>query len=459
MFIMLGLATGRLCADAGSEDDIYLVGLAQIDITPDYPVMLRGFGGRDTPSTGVIHPVYAKALAIGKPGQPPAVLIAVDICVLHEAFVRDVAQRIQKSTNLPRQRLAFTVTHSHSTSALKDASLTLYGLPRRPEFEALVERYTNDLADWLEQVAVKALGQRKPARLAWGIGSVPLAHNRRTAGGPVDNDMPLLVIRDLNGKIRALYLSYACHCLTFGSGNYKINGDWAGYAQAALQADHPGTVALLSIGCGADSNPTRSGQGKNDQEIAAIQGRQFADEVNRLLKTSLKPVRGPMEVQYNVIDLPLRDHPTLEHWQKHAPNSLYARVQLERLQEGKSLDTAVAYPIQSWTFGSDLAIVFLSAEVVVDYSLRLKREFDRNRIWINGYSNAVRSNCYIPSERVLKEGGYEGGDAMVGIHDWPARFRPGLEQIIVDEVHQQLGPVFCQKKPVTAPSETGTPQQ
>ena len=125
-------------------------------------------------------------------------------------------------------------------------------------------------------------------------------------------------------------------------------------------------------------------------------------------------------------------------------------MQLARLQRGQSLESTVAYPIQSWTFGADLAVVFLSGEVVVDYSLRLKRELDNRRLWINGYSNAVRTNCYIPSERVLEEGGYEGGDGMVTIHDWPARFRPGLEQRIVDEVHRQLGPRFRRVKAAPA---------
>lgn len=428
------------------SDDTYLVGLAQIDITPSYPVMLRGFGGRTTPATDVLHPVYAKALAINTPGRDPALLLTIDILLLHQAFVDDVVQRLHARTNLPRDRIAFTVTHSHTTSALKDASPTLYDLPRPPEYEALVERYTNDLADRLVRVALQALNNRSPARLAWTVGSVDLAHNRRTPNGPVDHDLPLLTIRNLDGKLRGLYLSYACHCTTL-SGN-KISGDWAGYAQSSLQKDHPDAVALLSIGCAGDSNPTPSSQGDN-ASVAARQGRLIADEVNRLLNTNLKPVTGPLDVQYNVIQLPLAEIPSRDEWEKRAQATdhagFFARVQLARLQAGQSLDSAVAYPIQSCTFGDSLAIVFLSGEVVVDYSLRLKAELDRDRLWINAYSNAVRTNCYIPSERVLREGGYEAGDAMVSVHDWPARFRPGLEQRIVNEVRRQIAPAFAKK--------------
>src|SRR5207247_8877757 len=106
----------------------------------------------------------------------------------------------------------------------------------------------------LEQVALEALADRRPARLSWGIGQVGFASNRRTRGGPVDHDLPTLVVRQLDGNIRAIYISYACHCVTLS--NNKISGDWAGFAQQAIEDAFPGAIAFTSIGCGADSNPS-----------------------------------------------------------------------------------------------------------------------------------------------------------------------------------------------------------
>src|SRR5262249_13875028 len=117
----------------------------------------------------------------------------------------------------------------------------------------------------------------------------------------------------------------------------------------------------------------------------------------------------------------------------------HARVQLGRLDRGEKLQTKIDYPIQTWAFGDKFAMVFLPGEVVVDYSLRLKRELDHERLWINAYANDVP--CYIPSERVLREGGYEGGGAMV-YYDRPTRLKPGLEDKIVGEVRRQLGDSF-----------------
>src|SRR5205814_6914280 len=103
-------------------------------------------------------------------------------------------------------------------------------------------------------------------------------------------------------------------------------------------------------------------------------------------------------------------------------------------------------------------MAFLPGEVVVDYSLRLKRELDGRRLWINAYANDVPA--YIPSERVLKEGGYEGGGAMV-YYDLPGPFRSGLEDMIVAAVHDLLGqrfpPVYDSQR--TAGSRALSPQQ
>ncbi|HWY85800.1 MAG TPA: PVC-type heme-binding CxxCH protein, partial [Gemmataceae bacterium] len=100
----------------------------------------------------------------------------------------------------------------------------------------------------------------------------------------------------------------------------------------------------------------------------------------------------------------------------------------------------IDYTIQSWMLGDVLALVFLPGEVVVDYSLRLKRELDGRRLWINAYAN--EAPCYIPSERVLKEGGYEGGGAMI-YYDIPAPFKPGVEKPIIETVHEQIAARFA----------------
>jgi hypothetical protein len=430
-------------AKSSPENKAFAVGIAKIDITPDYPIRLSGFGGRRTESEGVTHPIWAKAMSIDYGDAAPLLLITVDNLGVPDYMVSDLAERLQKKVGMDRAHLAVTSTHTHTAPMLTDVAPTLFGEPIPPAHQEHIDEYSRQLADWLEQVALDALERREPSRIEYGIGSVAFGMNRRQGpSGPVDHDLPVLLVRSLDGTIRAVYTSYACHCVTLS--NNKISGDWAGFAQLAIERAFPGATSFVSVGCGADINPS-SGVTGDKVDIAEEQGQQIANEVVRLASTELDPLPGPITPQLDRIDLMFDQPPSREEWERRAAlprdsfvNSAiayHAEQQLARLDGGNSLQTHVSYPIQSWVFGNRMAIVFLPGEVVVDYSLRLKQELGAERLWVNGYSNDVP--CYIPSERILKEGGYEGGDAM-RYFNRPTRFRPGLEQQIMDTVHGQI---------------------
>lgn len=417
------------------------VGVASVDITPNYPVRLSGFGFRRTESEGVTQRIWAKAIAFkGTGNDGPAVIVTVDNLGIPIGMTRDVAGRLTQKAKLEPARFAVTASHTHTAPMLKEVCPTLFGVPIPPGHQEHIDRYTKELADHLEKVCLAAMADLRPAKLEFGIGSATLAVNRRTKGGPVDHDLPVLVVRDEGGKPRAIYVSYACHCVTLSDN--KISGDWAGHVQEVVQKNYPGVIALTSIGCGADSNPT-SGVTGDKHDVAAAQGKQIASEIDRLLKQSLTPITQPVSTKTGEVELLFDTHPTRAQWQEKAkrPDAVghHARVQLAKLDRGEQLPTTLAYPIQTWAFGDQLAMVFLPGEVVVDYSLRLKKEFDRSRLWVNAYSNDAP--CYIPSERILKEGGYEGGDAMV-YYDKPTKLAPGVEQKIIDEVRRQLPAAF-----------------
>lgn len=430
-------------AGAVIEADVYSVGIAAIDITPEHPIRLNGFGGRREEAANVRQRIFAKALAIGTDEEGPAVLVTVDILGIPDRTVEDLAERLAQQTAVRRDRLAVTATHTHSAPMLQGENETLFGVPIPEEHLEHIARYTRVFEAKLEQVVLDALAARQPSRLYFGIGTVGFAINRRTADGPTDHDLPLLAVRSLEGELRGVYVSYACHCVTLSDN--QISGDWAGYAQAAIERDYPGCVAICSVGCGADQNPN-SGVTGDRADIALGQGEELAAEVRRLLGGFLAPVHGELRAQMQRVDLPLQPLPTRAEWEKRAegddPLGHHARVQLARLDRGEELPEVISAPIQSWRFGDSLAVVFLPGETVVDYAVRLKRELDASRIWLNGYSNA--SPGYVPSERILSEGGYEGGGAMI-YYDIPAPYAAGMEQKIVGAVHAQLGDDFSAK--------------
>jgi len=318
----------------------------------------------------------------------------------------------------------------------------IFGEPLPPEHQASVERYTRELTSALETVALQALAARRPALLRRGQGQAEFAANRRTKGGPVDHDLPALFVTDPDGTLRAVFASYACHCTTLTGEFNRISGDWAGYAQEEIEHGNPGIIALIALGCAGDANPNP----RSSLDLAKQHGREIAVAIDILKSSALAPVNGKLICRTKQIELPFDTLPTRAEWEARAKDSSYpgshARLNLARLDRGEKLPTTLPYMVQTWTFGDGLAMIFLPGEVVVDYSLRLKREFDARRLWINAYANDVP--CYIPSRRIWKEGGYEGGGAMI-YYDRPTRLAEQTEEMVVSAVHDLIPKRFLRR--------------
>jgi len=434
------------------------VGAASVDITPDYPVRLSGYGGRRLPNTGISQHIFAKALAIGSNDDGPAVLVTVDNCGIPASMREEVLNRLTAKTKVIDARFAICSTHTHCAPMILGVLPNLFGMDIPPEHLPAIERYTRELTDSIEKAALAALADRKPATLTWGVGKVGFAANRRTFPlKPIDHDLPVLRITGTDGKVRAIFTSYACHCTTIGID--EIHGDWAGVAQESLQRDFPGAVALTALGCGADQNPNP----RRTMDLVKKHGEELATEAKRMTLGVLKPVDGKLECQSKRIELAYDKLPTRIEWaalasSKTAAIAYHAKKNLERLNRGEALPTHLPYLVQRWSFGDDLTMVFLPGEVTVDYSLRIKREFDRERLWVNAYSNDVP--CYIPSRRILDEGGYEGAGAMV-YYDRPTKFAPDIEERIMTTVHSLVPKSFLTKpeqiKPLEAPPSVAYP--
>ena len=295
------LHPARATAEGNPRD--YRVGLSKVDITPEGPIRLSGFYSRQTESVGVRERIFARAMAVAGLDNKPAVLVTVDTIGVPAAVRAEVAKRLAAKKQLPSERLAITATHSHTTPMLNGVLETMFGAPVPPDQQARIDKYTQQYTDKIEQAAIQALDNMKPARIQFGIGKAGFSINRRTKGGPVDHDLPVLQITDAAGKVLGIYVSYACHCVVLS--DYKTSGDWAGYAAAELEKKYADAVALVSVGCGADSNPACNVQ--NDKaEFAQQYAREIAAEVERLLTTMLSRLDGNIDCQLKEIQLPLQ---------------------------------------------------------------------------------------------------------------------------------------------------------
>jgi hypothetical protein len=257
--------------------------------------------------------------------------------------------------------------------------------------------------------------------------------------GPVDHDVPVLSIR-AGDKLKAVLFGYACHATVLDL--YQWSGDHPGFAMLAVEEQYPGTQAMFWAGCGADQNPLP----RRTVELAQKYGQMLAHAVADVLNGAMRPISGDLQTAYSEIDVGFATIPTREQLQQTlSSENRYERVRagllLKQLDANGSVAAEYPYPVQTWKLGDGPLWVTLGGEVVVDYSLRLKDELGADSTWVAGYSNDVMA--YIPSARVLKEGGYEGGGAML-YYGLPSAWADHVEDLIVEEAHRQAAAVGVQ---------------
>ncbi len=421
------------------------IGVAKLDITPETPVRMYGYASRKTESEGVAGRLSAKALVIGSDEGPgPAVLLAVDCGAVPRDLRDKVYDRVNQKTPIAPERFVLCNSHCHSGPNLKGMG-SLEG-----EQLKHLEEYAQQLTDRLVQVVGEALENRLPSALSIARGSVAIAANRRvlTDGkwsgfgavpdAPADHELVVLRVTDGDGKVRALVCNYACHNTTL-RGNFKeIHGDWAGSAQQFIEADQPGTTALITIGCGADSDPCPH----STVDLCDQHGRALADEVKRLLAGPWKPIVASVSAKQKVLEIPWQKNIDMDVARETAKKSWAVESMLEKLEKGEELGEPRAFQINTWTLGDDLAMVFFTDEMVVDYVLRLKKEFDPSRLWVSAYTNDVSG--YVVSPRIIKEGGYEARNSVSSLVTLgqPERLEPPMLERIVGAVEEMVPEKF-----------------
>ena len=420
-------------------------GVARVDITPRGPIWMSGYASRNHPSEGVRQNLWARALVIEAAPGGRVAIVTTDLVGLPAEVTTEVAARARRQFGIERARLLLNSSHTHTGPVVWPALAAMFDGP--PAEEAKLRDYAARLADDLVSVIGKAIADLSPAEVAYGFGEVGFAINRReptatgvkigvNPSGPGDHEVPILRVSGPGGRVRAILFAYACHNTTLGGDFYQLSGDYAGFAEARLESDYPGATALFMELCGGDQNPNP----RNTLVLAEQHGEALAGEVRRVLAASLSAVRGPLRVAYVVTSLPFAPRQRAEYEadlkDPKASGSLVrrARKTIDAIDSGHPVRD-VSYPVQAIRFGRDLTLLALGGEVVVDYDLRAKREYPGEPLMVAGYSNAVMG--YIPSERILREGGYEAVDNLI-YYGQPGPFAPGVEARVFDAIHQAM---------------------
>ncbi len=439
-----------------ADEALWKAGSASAVITPQEDLWMAGYGGRTKPADGKIHDLWLKVLVIEAHDGHRGVIVSTDTLGIPQSIYNNVCAALKKKFDLDRSQIMLNASHTHCGPVLRGALHDIY--PLNKEQIAQVNKYSDELEQKLVDAVTTAIKNLEPASLWTGEGHTSFAVNRRNnmeaevpklrkegkLKGPIDHSVPILAVKDKNGKLKTIVFGYACHNTTLGIQQWC--GDYAGFAQYDLEAMFPGVTAMFYMGCGADQNPLP----RRTMELAQSYGSRLAHAVADTVRLPMVELDPVLKTEIEIVDIKLGDAPTKEELetlaagnQNNYRNRWGARL-LKQLNSGKPFRTSYPFPVQVWLMGKRQLWVTIGGEVVVDYALGMKKMFG-DSTWIAGYCNDVMA--YTPSLRVLEEDvpprkssrwGYEGNTSMA-VYGMPAnRWSDEIEDKIVESAQRQV---------------------
>lgn len=222
------------------------VGVSKRVITPVLGSELAGFDARKGGATAVHDDLYARAVVFVAADEAVA-LLTLDLIGVSQKTTDAVRKAVCASTGIAARNVILCATHTHCGPV----TIKHFFNANQPMNEAYLEQLEIKAIDAIEE----AFANRVPARVRSGLVKVEgVAVNRRTENGhPVDDLAGVLTVENLDAKLRAVIVTYACHPTVLGPNTLDVTRDFPHYLDAELTKQLGEDVMMLYFnGCEGD---------------------------------------------------------------------------------------------------------------------------------------------------------------------------------------------------------------
>lgn len=290
------LVVGLLGCQSGSDKKeseemqitAFSVGYAKVDVTPDFSVPLNGYGNIATRmSTGFLDRVYATCIAITDANNETVLIFTYDMAAADPDFLMNLRLAVSEETGIAQDHIMLTASHSHSAPAVGSSAVEIQS------------KYDRHLVEWMTEVAIEALADRKEAQMYVGavniegqnfvrhyqledgtsVGYATMVSNNAIAHQGIGDTQMQLLKFTRQGDKDVLIANWQCHPhRTGGSSKYDISADIVGVMRTQLETQLNCDFAYIQ-GAAGNMNPTSLLPDEKVAEDYQEQGRQIAQHV------------------------------------------------------------------------------------------------------------------------------------------------------------------------------------
>lgn len=365
------------------------VSAEKIDITPDFPMYMRGYAMRTGCSIGVLDRLYARILALRTDGQT-FLWITLDLCRL-EPEITDYMRRVLGARyTVPMDQIVISTIHTHSGP---DISFEDQGEDRNDRKARYRELMIRKVFEGVETCFDRGFLEVKPYMVKGVIRGV--YGNRNYKDKPSDKEVNLILFRNENHVVAGIF-QFACHPTVLGIHNMKLSSDLLGNVGKALDEKYNTTFITMQGACG-DMGNRQYRQGNDEKELWRVRDL-IMDQIDEFALHE-EPVR--------LEDVQVR---TAEYRICHEYDTAAIRRQIEederKLEAAKTEDErkllwsgirhlkekeragGVDVKLKSQIFHlGDLDVVTIPGELFSAFGLRLKEQMKGKMRIVWGYAN------------------------------------------------------------------------
>ena len=398
----------------------WLVGYAEVDITPaPGQCFMAGFG-RERYAQGALSPLLCQVLAIKDHEGRVAVLVTADLLTFDRTIIEGVRYDVKRKHGIEAGCVMFSASHTHWAPAVSmSGSFGCIGAPN--------VWYLGHLEETILKQIDAALKNLSPATIDYtaldfrGVGCCRrFPVNGKITWGPYregsfDGHTPILRVKRQQSPRQFLVVGHACHPTSSGSID-KWSPDYPGGMRDTLTGQLPDTKAMFVQGCGGDAKIVHKDPktGKlaftADPERSKAAGQKLAQAViSHLDKGQMTPLSGAITCSLVTGQLSYGKTWSMEEIKRHAYQGDKNKYMTWTARQFLALPferPSFRYDVQLWKIGRQLSIFGMEGEICSPWGPMLRSMADTEQAMVVGYANST--NAYIPDKRIVREGGYEG---------------------------------------------------
>ncbi len=399
-------------------------------ITPYIRTTMSGYANRTEHFKGIHDDQYVKTAYMENDGKK-LLIITFDLCHYIYELNIPVMKYATKEYNIPFDNIIINYSHTHAGPKITSPTEKEDPSPLHSFFieraKMCIDRCFLNVFEGTLEIARTSGRWNVNRRLQTETGmEMHPNHNAIT-----DDEVVIMVVRDTQNSIRTIFVNYSCHPVTL-SGTLFLSAEYPGRVCNLLESQFYGATAFFLQGAAGNMRPLVTADKGRFKACSFDELDEFskaiADKVIKTIHSGIFKKLNPIfdSIKFN-IDIPVEPMPKSIFEERLAKGQGYLKKRLEKvIKDYDVIEDFATIHCGIVKLADALYILYMGGEIVYEIKLLLQQSFSPAEIIFLGYHEAL---TYIPDDKIIEEGGYEGFDAPTNA-GYRGPFKKGINDVI-----------------------------